>query len=238
MSKGCIYYTDNRLDVPIFSICQEHIKASGLPITSVSLKPIDFGNNIVLDNLQPNIITMTTQILTALENAKEDYVFFTEHDVLYHPSHFDFTPPTDNIWYYNNHVWRWKYPYDFAITYKLTSLSGLCVNRKMAIDHYKLRLKFMYECDWRDKESGHEPRWGRRIGYEPGTKKRRRGGLTDEEHLTWKSELPNIDIRHGNTFTKTKCDLRDFIHKPSPEDWKEKPAFQIEGWNLKKLFNL
>ncbi|MBU2051242.1 MAG: glycosyltransferase, partial [Gammaproteobacteria bacterium] len=48
-TKGIVYYTDNRLDPEIMAACQRQISKSGLPIVSVSLKPIDFGENIVLD---------------------------------------------------------------------------------------------------------------------------------------------------------------------------------------------
>ena len=88
MTKGIIYYTDNQLREPIFSIVQELISLSGLPITSVSLLPLDFGDNFVL-SLKPGYITMIKQIIKALEQSKADLVYFCEHDVLYPPSHFD-----------------------------------------------------------------------------------------------------------------------------------------------------
>ena len=82
--------------IAIFSICQKYIKESGLPIVSVSLKPLDFGKNFVLD-AKPNVLTMYRQITKALLESDSTYVFFCEHDVLYPKSHFDFTPPSDKI---------------------------------------------------------------------------------------------------------------------------------------------
>jgi hypothetical protein len=105
--KGIIYYTDNRLNEKIFKVVQEKLLAVKLPIVSCSLKPIDFGTNIVL-NLQPGVETMYRQILAALEASKTDTIFFCEHDVLYHPSHFKFDPPRTDTFYYNVNVWRWK----------------------------------------------------------------------------------------------------------------------------------
>ncbi len=234
-SKGIIYYTDNRLNEPIFSIVQQTIQSSGLPVTSVSLKPINFGNNIVL-NLTPSFITMTKQITTALENAKEDYVFFCEHDVLYPASHFEYQPPKDNIFYYNNNVWRWKYPDDYAITYdRLICLSGLCVNRELALNHYKSRLNKIEELNL-ESVIGHEPLWARRWGYEPGTKKIKRGGFTDDNFEVWASKEPIIDIRHGKTFSPTKVTLDSFKHPPV--NLKTTTLDKIPGWNLKELFNL
>ncbi len=235
--NGIIYYTDNRIEGHhIFKVAQQYIKKSGLPVVSCSLKPIDFGKNIVLEGLERSYPTMALQILTALENSIADYVFFCEHDVLYHPSHFDFTPPTDDLYYYNVNNWRWLFPQDYLITYSgLTSLSSLCVNRELAIKHYRYRLQLIEEQDL-DKVRSREPRWARRFGYEPGTKKRRRGGVNDEDHVKIKSALPNIDIRHKRTFSGPKVHLEDFIHQPT--DWVQATIDEIPGWNLRELFNL
>ena len=236
MTKGIIYYTDNKLAEPILSIVQDEIKKTNLPITSVSLSPINFGRNFVLP-IKPNYIAMVKQITKALEESSADIVFFCEHDVLYPPSHFDFTPPKDNIFYYNSHVWRWAYPTDLAITYdRLISLSGLCVNRKFALNHYHLRLKKIEELQVSNDDKRHEPQWARRWGYEPGTKKIKRGGFSDDDFETWKSEIPLIDIRHGKTFSQSKVTLDSFIHKP--ENWQETTIEKIQGWDLKQLFNL
>lgn len=235
MNKGIIYYTDNRLTEPIFSLVQKQILKSGLPIVSVSLKPINFGRNIVM-NLIPGYLAMIKQITKALEESTESFVFFCEHDVLYPLSHFDFTPPENNIFYYNANVWRWKYPDNLLITYdRLISLSGLSVNRKFALNHYKKRLKRIHDLGL-DNDKRREPVWARIWGYEPGTKKTTRGGFSDDEFKTWRSEDPLIDIRHGKTFSQSKVALNSFIHKPS--NWKEATFDKIPGWNLKKLFNI
>ncbi len=235
MSKGIIYYTDNRLCEPIFSICQREILKSNLPIVSVSLKPIYFGNNFVLD-LLPGYLTMITQITKALEESTSDYVFFCEHDILYPLSHFDFTPPKDDIYYYNANVWRWKYPDNLAITYdRLISLSCLCVNRQLVLNQYSKRLDKIKEMNW-DTDKRHEPDWARKWGYEPGTKKTKRGGFSNDDFETWRSEYPIIDIRHGKTFSHSKVNLDSFKHPPT--NWRETTLDKIPGWNLGKLFNL
>lgn len=235
MIKGCIYYTDNRIGEPIIPVCQKQLLKAELPIISVSLKPIDFGKNIVLEE-ERSYPTMALQILTALEASAADYVFFCEHDVLYHPSHFDFTPPRNDVYYYNINNWRWLFGADTAISYDgLTSLSGLCCNRELAIKHYKYRLEIIERLGL-DKIRSREPRWARKFGYEPGTKKKRRGGITDEDHIKRKSKFPNIDIRHKWTFSKPKVTLDSFKHKPT--NWREKKIEEIEEWDLKKLFNL
>lgn len=236
LDKGVIYYTDNRINGPIFTYSQKTILDSGLPIVSCSLKPIDFGKNIVLEGRERSYPTMAKQILTALENSDNDYVFFCEHDCLYHLTHFDFIPPRDDIYYYNVNNYRWDYPKDRAITYdELTSLSSLCCNRELAIRHYKYRLELIERWGL-DKIRSREPRWARRFGYEPGTKKRRNGGVTNEDHIKRRSEYPNIDIRHSRTFSQPKTTLESFRHLPT--NWKEVTLDQIEGWDLKGMFNL
>lgn len=233
--KGIIYYTDNKLSEPIFSTVQKYIRKSGLPITSVSLKPLEFGTNFVLD-LSPGYITMLKQIITGLTKSTSKYVFFCEHDVLYPHSHFEFTPPRDDIFYYNAHVWRWNYPTHTAITYdRLISLSGLSVNRKFALEHYHKRLHKIQDLDL-DKISSHEPLWARRWGYEPGTKKIKRGGFSDDDFELWKSPEPLIDIRHSKTFSPPKVTRQSFRHQPT--NWREISIGAIPGWNLGKLFNI
>ncbi|OGN27778.1 MAG: hypothetical protein A2941_02800 [Candidatus Yanofskybacteria bacterium RIFCSPLOWO2_01_FULL_49_17] len=226
--KSIIYYTDNRPDEEILSKVQESIFKSGLPIISCSLKPIDFGKNIVLD-LECGPVTMIKQILTALEASEGEYIFFCEHDVLYDKSHFNFTPPDKEAFYYNTNVWRWDYEGDKVITYdSLRSLSGLCVFREKALEHFKKRLATIIERGF-DKIPGKNPSWARKMGYEPGKKT---GEKTDE----WRSKYPNIDIRHKKTMTPIKMTIESFRHKPT--GWKESTIDQLSGWDLKEMFNL
>lgn len=239
MTKGIIYYTDNRVVEPIFSKVQQILakigKEKGIPITCVSLKPTDFGDmRVVLENRERSYPTMVRQIIMALEASKEKYVFFCENDVLYHPSHFDFNPPKDDVFYYNNNVWRWKLWDDKAIRYKkMIPLSCLCANREYVLDHYRYREAKIKEWGLDDRRS-REPRTARIWGYEPGTKSKRRGGLTEENYEEWTSEFPNVDIRHARTFSRLKCDQRDF--KNMPENWEEIEAKAIPGWDLDKVF--
>jgi hypothetical protein len=235
MTKGVVFYTDCRIDDPIKSVVQKYILESGLPIVSVSLKPIRFGKNIVVKG-QRSYPTMIKQILTALENSTETYVFFCESDVLYPKSHFDFTPPRDDIFYYNRNVWRWRCWDNIAITYdRMLPLSCMCANRKLALDHYRMRQRKIEEWGL-DEFRSREPRLARIWGYEPGTKKIKRGGLTDDDFDTWSSKDPVIDIRHNKTFSSLKCTLESFKH--APVNWREIPIKEVPGWDLRGLFNL
>lgn len=228
--KGAIYYTDFSVDLAIMKVCQEKIKESfNGKIVSVSLnRSLNFGKNIVIKG-ERGYIMMIRQIITALENLTTKYVFFLEHDVLYSSSHFDFIPLRDDIFYYNSNVWKWKYGDNKVITYdRMLPLSCLCVNRQFTLEHYKRRYKKIQEN--LDKFNGREPELGRKWGYEPGTKKKKRGGFSNDDFEIWQSKDPIIDIRHNKTFSNPKCTLDSFKHIPL--NWKEISIKQL-GVDLK-----
>lgn len=235
-TKGAIYYTDNRPKPFILAECQAQIKRAWPgKIVSVSLAPIDFGQNIVLLDHERSYPTMVKQITMALEALDTDIVYFLEHDVLYHESHFDFTPPNEEIYYYNVNNWRWGIKEDYAITYdRLVSLSQLCCYRKTALKHYQGRLSYIY-ANGLDKIEGNEPKWARNLGYEPGTKPRRKGGFTDEIFDIWSSKVSNIDIRHRHTFSPPKYTLDSFKHAPT--NWRQEKLENVPHWDLVSLRN-
>ena len=74
--NGIIFYTDNLISEPIKSVVEKYISESGLPVVSTSLKPLDFGYNIVVEG-ERGYPTYIKQIVTALEASITDYVFFT-----------------------------------------------------------------------------------------------------------------------------------------------------------------
>ena len=234
MTKGAIYYTDNRPRWFILEKCQEQIKKAWKgKLVSVSLKPINFGENLVLEGRKRSYPTMIKQIVMALEALDTDIVFFLEHDILYQPSHFDFWPEKEEIYYYNINNWRWAVTDDFAITHNgLHSLSMLCAFRETALAHFQARLKYVENHGW-DKNRAREPRNGQVISYEPGTKPISRGGFSDEKFAVWKSQLPNIDIRHRHTFSSPKYRLTDFDHPPV--NWREEKIENLPYWNLQQL---
>lgn len=240
MKKGIIYYSDFHVDPGIQDVCLGQLKKSfSGEIVSVTLNgSLEFGKNIVIKGERSNTM-MTRQILTALEASTADIVFFTEHDVLYNPTHFDFVPPKKDVFYYNLNNWRWDFPKDRIISYnELTSLSQMCVYREWAVEHYKKRLKRILDSGF-DKDDGIgklQPIWIRALGYEPGTKRRRIGGFSDDVSERWRSELPNVDIRHNMTLSNPKIQLKHFKHLPT--EWKEQTLDTIKNFNLKQLFNL
>jgi hypothetical protein len=222
-TMGIIYYTDNLLDEKIMKVCQKQLlKASkGKKIVSVSLKPMDFGQNVVLP-LEGGYLTMFKQILVGLEVLNTDIVFFCEHDVLYHPSHFEFTPPDRNVWYYNSNYWFLRHSDGFALHFNASPLSGLCVYRDIAIKHYQERIAMVEKIGF-----------SYNIGFEPMT----HGRIKWENFYPfeiWQSAAPNIDIKHGQNLTRARWTQDTFRKKPT--DWKEADIDTIPGWdNVRKL---
>ena len=214
-TKAIVYYTDNRLSPTIMAACQRQLKKAGLPIVSVSLQPLDFGQNIVLD-LERGPLTMFKQILAGIEASDADVLYFCEHDCLYNPSHFDFTPERDNLFYYNNNVWKVDAETGRALFHYSNHTSQLCARRSLLLEHYRKRVA-MVERDG----------FSRRMGYEPGTHNRKER-VDDYGYETWMSERPNIDLRHGQNLTRTRWNKSEFRNRKFTKGWTE--AESVPGW--------
>jgi hypothetical protein len=197
-SKGILYYTDNQLNIKLAKKCRKSMMV-GLPITSVSLKPIDFGKNIHFKG-ERGKLTMFKQMLAGLEAMTEEIVFFCEHDVIYHPSHFDFTPPSKDKFYYNENNWRVRLEDGHAVYFDHDSASQLCAYRELLLKEYREIVKQM--------EAG-----AYKGGYEPGTR--------DGRSERWRSAEPNIDVRHSNNLTQNRWSQSQFKDKSTCQNWKE-----------------
>lgn len=209
--KGIIYYTDNQLNIKLARRVQNQIKKSGLPIVSASLKPMDnMGKNIQIKG-ERGTLSYFRQIVAALEASTAEFVFFCEHDVLYHPRYFDFTPPTKDVFYYNTNVWRVRAKDGFAVTWEANQVAELCCNRELALEFYREKLKQV--------EVGQFDR-----SYEP-------GGRDTSKYIQWRSEYPNIDVRHDNNLTKSKWSPDDFRDKSTCVNWQETTIDKIPGWD-------
>lgn len=231
--KGIIFYTDNQLNLKIAHKVQKNLRKIELPIVSASLKPMTFGHNIHLP-LTRGYLTMFKQILAALKASKAKYVFFCEHDVLYHPSHFEFTPPDDKVFYYNENVWKLNTKTGKALHYDCKQVSGICVNRKTAVKHYQKRIKRIEEFLSKNPTNGKLNKYIRLMGFEPGTH-RRAERVDDLESKSWKSKYAIVDIRHDKNLTPSRWKKSEFRNKSNTKGWTE--SDQIPGWGkIKETF--
>lgn len=234
--KGIIYYTDNKLNIKLANIVRDQIKQVNLPIISSSLKPLKFGSNVVL-KLERGYLTMAKQILAALEASTAEIVFFCEHDVLYHQSHFEFTPKQKDVYYYNTNVWRVRASDGHALyCSNLQQLSGLCAYRKTLLEHFKKRVEKLEEIYGFDMNYGsaiysenEKNRLVREIGFEPGTHNRseRIDELKAESYF---SQFPNLDIRHENNLTPSRWNKKEFRNDRYTKGWTEGRIKMIDGW--------
>lgn len=224
ISKCVVWYTDNRLDETLALACRRILlRAAGkIPVVGVSLAPLQaphFDRNIVL-SAERGYLTMFRQILAGLEAANGDVVFLAEHDLAYHPSHFDFVPPKRDVIYYNTNVWKVDAATGRALHYDCRQTSGLCAYRDVLLDHYRKRVAKV--------EAGG---FSRRMGFEPGTHRRaeRVDDLTAE---SWQSPHPNVDIRHGFNLTESRWSQEQFRDKRNCRGWVE--ADEVPGWGVTK----
>lgn len=216
-AKGIVYYTDSRLDEKIAADCRDQLAKAGLPIVSVSLQPLDFGQNIVLSRERGHL-TMFKQILAGLEAITAEIVFLCEHDVLYHPSHFEFDPPKQDVFYYNLNVWKYDPLGHRAVSYDCKQTSGLCAYRDVLIEHYRKRVALV---------EAHG--FSRKMGFEPGSH-RRPERVDDYASDIWRSVGPNVDIRHGKNLTQTRWRQADFRDQRHCQNWRE--ASSVPGWDV------
>lgn len=215
-TKSILYYTDNRLDPVIMSACQKQLLKAGLPIVSVSLKPLSFGQNIVIE-AERGPLTLFRQILAGLEASTADIIYLAEHDVLYDISHFEFSPDKKDVFCYNNNVWRVDSETGHALFYYSNHTSQLCAYRELLLEHYRKRVQRVEATGYNNK-----------IGYEPGTHNRAER-IDDYGCNTWMSPVPNIDIRHKHNLTPTRWRKDQFRNQRFTRGWTE--AEEVPGWD-------
>ncbi len=163
---------------------------------------------------------MFKQILIGLELSDAEIIFFCEHDVLYHPSHFDFVPPQNDVFYYNENVWKVDANDGKALFYHTTQTSGLCAYRNLLLEHYRKRVD-------RVEEHG----FSRKMGFEPGTHGRPER-VDDYKAESWMASLPNVDIRHENNLTPSRWRQDQFRNRRSCQGWTE--SKKVPGWGKTK----
>jgi hypothetical protein len=163
---------------------------------------------------------MFTQILSALEHSKADIIYFAEQDVLYHESHFDFMPPDKNRVYYNLNLWQVRASDGRAVYWDAKRVSQLCGYRDVLLAHYRKRLEIV-------ERDG----FSMRMGFEPASHNRPER-VDDLQSDTWRSEVPNIDIKHGGNLSPSKWSLADF--RTAPTGWQE--SDRVPDWDGKLDF--
>ncbi len=215
VTKGLIYYTDGHCREDILLACQKSIAKCNLPIVSVSQKPITFGENVVME-LPRSSLSMYKQIVAGLETSTVDIVFLIEHDILYHPSHFTFTPPNENQIYYNMNRWAIDAETGRALFYYAWSNGHIVAYRKTLLKWLTDFLALIEKVGYSHSKMGHA------IG------KRRYAGVQHFHVRTFRSEFPNLDIIHGDNFSHRRFDFAEKQRHELPPELVY--ADEVPGW--------
>lgn len=216
--KGIVYYSDASAPPAVLEASRRSIARAGLPIVAVTLGAIAWpAAQAVTLPFESSYLSMFRQILIGLECLDVDVVFLAEHDVLYASAHWAFVPPRRDLAYYNQAVWKVSAVDGRALHYRCSQTSGLCADRAVLLDHYRRRVA-------RVEREGFK----RSMGFEPGTRQTRHGGIDDLEHETWMGDVPNIDIRHGANLTPSRWRKDQFRNQRYTEGWTEADA--VPGW--------
>ena len=96
-----IYFTSNREKPEFEHRIQQTLldTIDGLPVVSVSHKPMDFGTNICVGEHEPTTFNAIRQIQLGAMEAKTPFICLAESDFLYPKEYFDFMPSNINTAY-------------------------------------------------------------------------------------------------------------------------------------------
>lgn len=216
-----LYYSDNRVAEDIQRVVLNNIRGMKNPIISVTQKPLDLGKNICVGEIGTSWLNLYKQLKIAAEAAETEYVAMAEDDCLYTQEHYDWTPPRNDTFYYNENVWfvQWggNHPelngmYSNYWTER-RALSQLICSRDILLKDIDLKLQFL-EGDIPVETIG-EPGYSRLMLARALAKKGRGHslGMTLGEMAekldatkadTFRTKLPNLDIKHASNFTGPK----------------------------------
>lgn len=118
-----IYYTANVLKQSFAEKIRKQIliAAGGIPIISISKKPLNFGVNLADETRKRSVTNLYQAILKAGYQAKTKYVALAEDDTLYPPGHFySYLPPEDTFAYNLTRwsIYTWSKPPFFSLKFR------------------------------------------------------------------------------------------------------------------------
>jgi len=222
MDKTLIFCTENLCPEPLFTAVLNHLKENAkCPIVSVSHKPIDLGKNICVGEHKRSWLMLYRQLLLGCKTAETKYIGIAEHDCFYSDEHLGFIPPTDDKFYYNENIWLVCYDHEkhpdkigmYSRFYReRLALSQMVCNRELYIDALEKRLDLIDVNRRAVKDIDHftEPgvsKLSQKLidRASSGSSAYLKGLLPSfielEKYKTFKTKIPNLDVRHGGNFT-------------------------------------
>lgn len=211
MDKTILYLTHDGIDPTIRDTCLDYLyKAAGdMPVVEMWQDP----------SWEMSGLSMYKQIKSGLEQIDTKWVAIAEHDCIYASEHFQFTPPDDQYFWYNQNSWLLQYhnpnhpEMDGTFSYwpNRRVQSQLICDVERLKEVTEVQIEVCADPDW------YTIRRNRPVG-EPGTVGEKALRLTKgskhaslhnriKDHLIgyhardFSTETPNIDIRWGGNFT-------------------------------------
>lgn len=182
-----VYYTANVAPKRFSETIREQIMdaASGVPIVSVSHKPINFGQNIIVD-LPRHHLSIYRQAIIGARMATTKYIALCEDDILYSSEHFKHRPQVGrfayNLGYWG--IYTWSDPPIFSWKGR-RNLSQLICERELFIRAMEERF-----LRWPDDSKINLGIWA-----EPGKYERQLDVSIQETEEFW-TNPPNIMFSH------------------------------------------
>lgn len=187
-----IYYTSNREDPAFEARVQENLlkNCGGLPIISVSHKPINLGKNICVGDVGTSGFNMFRQVEIACEAATTPFIISAEADCLYPPDYFTFRPKELDRCYRNSNL----YVMPDRRAYFFYKEEGATHAQIVGREYYLKTLKKLFEG---------APRWSTEEKNFP--KERLRKADVFDKIYYWRTENPVFQI-------KTHRGMRYYTH--------------------------
>lgn len=221
-----IHITDNSLDEGLAETCRRILvrEAAGLPIVSVSQRPIELGVNVCVGEIGRNWISLYRQLLAGVDAAPTEWVVVAEHDCLYTHEHLAYQPEDNGVFHYNYNCWlaQWGgnhpelegmysyWPRRLALSQLICHKALLreCVEERLDILEHggKVEQQFL-GCGEPGVVSDRALRKAREAAAS-GKPIQLQGYLQEYlrryDHRSFGTVAPNLDIRHGSNFTGPK----------------------------------
>lgn len=205
-----LYYTSNRELPGLERQVKENILAvsGGLPIVSVSHKPIEFGTNICVGDVGTSGFNMFRQVQIGLRAVKTRFVLSAEADCLYPPDYFTFIPEKDNVAYRNSNLWVMP---DYR-SYYFYKKEGATHSQIVGRDYYLSVLDSLFEG---------APEWSVEEKNFPKERRRQEDVFKTVEYFRTENPVVQIKTHHG---------MRYYTHSDRT------PVYTIPYWGEGRAF--
>ena len=221
-----LYLTDNSLDPAIADMCQHVLmqEADGMPIVSISQKPIEFGENHCIGEIGRSWTSLYKQLRLGLDIIRTDWVVIAEHDVLYSHEHLHYQPDDASRFWYNMNCWlvvgkgsnhpelygMYSYwPQRYALSQLIAPRKLLLASVEEILNLINQGFRISQGMRWfgepgviegKLKKAAIEAGSGRPTQLQQYLK----DYVTRYDHKIFRTNIPNIDIRHGTNFSGPK----------------------------------